>query len=153
MTLQQYAEFTYKIYYEDTDAQGIMYYGNYLKFFERARTDLLESLHIDQIQLIHQEQSFFVVKKCAIEYFSSVTLGNLVQVQIGLTKLGNSSLVMQENMYYQQTLVTSFECVIVFVQKLPDATLKPRKIPDAIRDKLTLYLTESDSPASTSTSV
>lgn len=136
-------KFTYKIYYEDTDAQGIVYYGNYLKFFERARTDLLEHLHIDQLQLLAEEQSFFVIRKCNIEYISSVTLGNLVEVEIGISHLGNSSLEIQENMYYQGQPVTKFSCVVVFVQKQADGSLKPRKLPDSIREILTTVLMEA----------
>ena len=57
-------KFSYRIYYEDTDAGGVVYYANYLKFYERARTDLLRGMNISQKELMDQEKIAFVVRKC-----------------------------------------------------------------------------------------
>ena len=62
-------KFSYRIYYEDTDAGGVVYYANYLKFFERARTDFLRELGINQSQLLQEQSVCFVVRKCEIEIY------------------------------------------------------------------------------------
>jgi tol-pal system-associated acyl-CoA thioesterase len=72
---------TYRIYFEDTDAGGVVYYANYLKFFERARTDFLRALNISQSELAAMENLIFVVRKCQIEYISPAKLDDLVKVR------------------------------------------------------------------------
>ena len=62
--------FKYRIYFEDTDAGGIVYYANYLKFYERARTDFLRAKGISQQKLAKEEKVGFVVRRCEIEYIS-----------------------------------------------------------------------------------
>ncbi len=70
----------YRIYYEDTDAGGVVYYANYLKFFERGRTEYIRSLGISQMNLREKEGIGFVVKTCEIDYKSSAKLDDLIRV-------------------------------------------------------------------------
>ena len=72
----------YRVYYEDTDAGGVVYYANYLKFFERARTDFLRALNISQNELLQSEKLIFVVRRCEIDYVSPAKLDDLVEVYV-----------------------------------------------------------------------
>ena len=73
-------KFNYRIYFEDTDAGGIVYYANYLKFYERARTDFLRARGISQQKLAKEENIGFVVRRCEIEYISPAILDNEIEV-------------------------------------------------------------------------
>ncbi len=88
----------YRIYYEDTDAGGIVYYANYLKFFERARTDFLRSLNIVQSELMAKEGRVFVVRKCAVDYLTPAKMDDLVDVSVAVTKINPASINMFQEM-------------------------------------------------------
>ncbi|CAE7877013.1 ruvB [Symbiodinium necroappetens] len=81
-----------RVYYEDTDAAGIVYYANYLKFAERARSELLRLLSIDQIALRDQEGLAFAVRKASVDYVSPARLEDLLYVRSRLTQLGGAVL-------------------------------------------------------------
>ena len=83
--------FTYRIYYEDTDAGGVVYYANYLKFFERARTDFLRTLEISQSDLAQKENLVFVVRKCEIDYLTPARLDDLVNVSVKIKEITSST--------------------------------------------------------------
>ena len=76
--------FNYRVYYEDTDCGGVVYYANYLKFFERARTDFLRLLGISQSELVTKENLIFVVKRCEIDYIFSAKLDDFNITYLGL---------------------------------------------------------------------
>ena len=71
-----------RVYYEDTDAAGIVYYANYLKFAERARTEILRGLGIDQRPLMHEHGIGFVVRRVGVEYFVPARLDDLARLTI-----------------------------------------------------------------------
>ena len=70
---------TVRVYYEDTDAGGIVYYANYLKFFERARTEWLRSLGIHQQDLLANEAAAFVVRSASVDYFGAARLDDVAE--------------------------------------------------------------------------
>lgn len=74
--------FNYRIYFEDTDAGGIVYYANYLKFYERARTDFLRQFNISQQQLANEQKIGFVVRKVMVEYLKSAKLDDEITVSV-----------------------------------------------------------------------
>jgi len=74
--------FNYRIYFEDTDAGGIVYYANYLKFYERARTDFLRQFDISQQQLANEQKIGFVVRKVMVEYLKSAKLDDEITVSV-----------------------------------------------------------------------
>ena len=84
----------YRVYYEDTDAQRVMYYANYLKFAERARTDFLRQLDIGQTDLMEKENLIFVVKKCTIDYIAPALLDDLIEVSVEVKSMSNTSMVL-----------------------------------------------------------
>tara|TARA_Y100000590_G_scaffold48522_2_gene51412 strand:+ start:1013 stop:1423 length:411 start_codon:yes stop_codon:yes gene_type:complete len=82
--------FPIKIYYEDTDAQGVVYYANYLKFFERARTEYLREIGYQQKELM-QEGSIFVVREVSIEFKRPARLDQQIKVETQIIKAGKVS--------------------------------------------------------------
>lgn len=80
-----------KIYYEDTDAGGVVYYANYLRYFERARTELLESLGI-KVSSYAEQGIKFVVVKAEVDYISPAKLGDVLEIQTELVELRKISL-------------------------------------------------------------
>lgn len=80
-----------RVYYEDTDTGGIVFYANYLKFFERARTEWLRAAGISQQALAEQAQRMFVVKSTAIDYHAPARLDDRLDISVVVQKLGRAS--------------------------------------------------------------
>ncbi len=119
--------FEYKVYYEDTDAGGVVYYANYLKFLERARSDLLFSKGISQIVLA-QEGIFFVVKTCNVEYISSAILEDTLTVSCKILELSKVSITFVQEITCNNKTIVRGNIKVVCVTK--NGTLfKPKAIP------------------------
>lgn len=84
--------FPIRVYYEDTDAAGVVYYANYLKFMERTRTEWLRQLGFEQTQLRQQYQIIFVVKHVNIDYRKPAKFNDILQVTAQIIKFGKASL-------------------------------------------------------------
>lgn len=125
----------YRIYYEDTDAGGVVYYANYLKFFERARTDFLRSLHISQSDLIHSNNLAFVVRKCDIDYISPAKLDDMIDVNVEVTEIRNASILMDQTIQIAGKTLSKLKVKIACVNI---SDFKPTKVPDNITNKLKL---------------
>ncbi|MGI4857892.1 MAG: tol-pal system-associated acyl-CoA thioesterase [Janthinobacterium lividum] len=80
-----------RIYYEDTDAGGIVFYANYLKFFERARTEWLRAGGIDQHALSERSGTLFVVRRTTVDYLAPARLDDLLRIDSRITRLGRAS--------------------------------------------------------------
>ena len=118
-----------RVYYEDTDSAGVVYYANYLKFIERARTEWLRALGFEQNELAAQHQVVFVVRAVAIEYLKPSLFNDRLQVTVELAKVSASQiLVAQRVMRENEELVTA-EVKVVCVNA---ATFRPVRIPKAI---------------------
>ncbi len=85
-----------RVYWEDTDAGGIVFYANYLKFFERARTEWLRSLGVQQQALRQRHGGFFVVAETKVRYLHSARLDDQLQVSADITQLGRTSLSLRQ---------------------------------------------------------
>jgi acyl-CoA thioester hydrolase len=88
-----------RVYWEDTDAGGIVFYANYLKFFERARTEWLRSLGIYQNDLKTRLGAMFVVSETNVKYLSPAVLDDLLLITTQISVRGNSSLTLLQNAY------------------------------------------------------
>ncbi len=121
----------YRVYYEDTDAGGIVYHANYLRFCERARTELLRYLKISQFDLVQKEKVIFVVKRCEIDYIAPAKLDDLIEVTAEVTKISATSFVMHQEVQRDQQILSTMETVIVCVDS---ETYRPKKIPQNIKD-------------------
>ena len=118
-----------KIYYEDTDAGGVVYYANYLRYFERARTEFLESLGI-KISFYAQKGIKFVVVRTEIDYISPAKLGDVLEIETKLKELKKVSLTFE----YTLTKHQDQKLVVKGITKLAcvDNNLNLIKIPGEI---------------------
>jgi acyl-CoA thioester hydrolase len=109
-----------RVYYEDTDAGGIVYFANYLKFCERARSELFFQNNLSP----HNNDSFFVVKHIDASYHSSAKLGDLLDVKTSIKIEKKVSVVLEQNIYKDETKLFSSEVTLAFL-----SSGKPAKIP------------------------
>ena len=121
----------YRIYYEDTDAGGVVYYANYLKFFERARTDFLRHLQVSQSELAQKENLVFVVRRCEIDYFTPARLDDLVEVSVEVKEVRAASIVMFQEIKKSDKILSRLNVEIVCVSA---DLFKPSKIPQNIKN-------------------
>ncbi len=128
--------FTYpvRVYYEDTDAGGIVYYANYLKFAERARSEFLRALHINQQQILQEKQCGFVVRACHIEYLSSAYLDDALQISCQLTELGSASAVIHQEVRRGDEVLAQIDVKLIFMSL---ALHRPTRILPEIKEKFT----------------
>jgi acyl-CoA thioester hydrolase len=129
--------FPIRIYWEDTDAGGIVFYANYLKFFERARTEWLRSLGIQQQALKAQSGGMFVVSETQIKYFSPARLDDLLEVTARTAEAGRASMVLAQQAWLtvdgERQLLAEGTIRIGWVDS---QTLKPSRIPATILEAL-----------------
>ncbi len=123
---------SYRIYYEDTDAAGVVYYANYLKFAERARTDALRECGIHQKQLLDEQGLGFVVSRAAIDFKQGARLDDVIDVRIPSATIGKVKIEMTQEIWRDDSLLASIDVVIAMV----NSDFKPARIPDKIRDAL-----------------
>ena len=120
-----------RVYIEDTDAAGIVYYVNYLKFMERARTEYLR--HIGFGHYLLTEDYLFVVRKAQIDYKQPAKMDDELRVTAQIIKQGKASLVFEQCIYRQDTLLARAEINIACVAK---ESLKPCALPIRLTDLL-----------------
>ena len=121
-----------KIYYEDTDAGGVVYYSNYLKFLERARTEMINSIGLSNKKLLEEHKTLIIVKSCNIEYISSVKLEDKIQIYSSIEALNKASFIVIQNIKKDDKLVVKAKLKLVTVNKEG----KPIKIPLVLEKKL-----------------
>jgi acyl-CoA thioester hydrolase len=124
-------QFNYRIYYEDTDAGGVVYYANYLKFFERARTDFLRNIGISQALLAQMENIIFVVKRCVIEYQYPARLDDEIIVSVKIKEIHKVSLTMTQEITKSAKPIAQLEVQIVCLNQ---QNFKPTKLPQKLID-------------------
>jgi acyl-CoA thioester hydrolase len=124
---------TVRVYYEDTDAGGIVYYANYLKFFERARTEWLRSLDIQQQRLLDEDSVAFVVRSAAVEYLASARLDDEVKLILTVEKLGRATVQFAQQAWRGDTLLSTADVKVGCVDA---ATMRPRALPDLAAAKM-----------------
>jgi tol-pal system-associated acyl-CoA thioesterase len=116
----------YSVYWEDTDAGGVVYYANYLKFMERCRTEWLRALGVDQQRLRAERQVQFAVVNVVVDFLRPAVLHDEILVTAALTRLAGATI------HFKQTIMRGDEQLIdatVRVACLDSGTLKPRAIP------------------------
>lgn len=121
--------FPVRIYYEDTDAGGIVYYANYLKFAERARTEFLRYIGFNQDDLLKNNGVGFVVRDCHISYKTPAKLDDALNITCKVTELKGVSLKMEQKLYRGDTIIAEIEITLVF---LNISSMRPTKIPPEI---------------------
>ena len=125
-------KFRIKVYYEDTDAGNVVYYANYLKFLERARTEMISSIGLSNKKLIDEHGIYIIVKSCNIEYKKPVMLEDLIEINSYVKSVTRSTITMDQIIKKDENIVTESEIVLITVNK----SGKPVKIPDVLENKL-----------------
>jgi len=122
-----------RVYYEDTDAGGVVFYANYLKFLERARTEMLRHLGFEQDLLMTEAKIIFVVKSVQVDYIRPARFNDYLEVSAEIVQAKKISLNFKQQVYRQKTLLCQAS---VRIACLDIETMKPKKIPDYLLNKL-----------------
>ena len=120
-----------KVYYEDTDSGGVVYYANYLRFLERARTEALYSIGYSNKKVKDNFESLIIVKACNIEYKKSAYLEDELTIRSFVKSISKTSFSMNQIITRDDDKIVDAQIHLVFVDKKG----KPRKIPDDIYSK------------------
>lgn len=125
--------FALRVYWEDTDAGGVVFYANYLKFFERARTEWLRSHGVEQEALRTTEHIVFVVGETTVRYLQPARLDDQLEVSVDIEEQGRASLVFAQRCWRGATLLASGRIRIGCVDS---GTFRPRRIPNSLLERL-----------------
>ncbi|PLW67989.1 tol-pal system-associated acyl-CoA thioesterase [Pseudohalioglobus lutimaris] len=121
-----------RVYIEDTDAGGIVYYVNYLKFMERARTELMRSLGFGK-DYIFTHDLMFVVRDVAVKYLKPAQLDDQLRVTAVITMLGGASMTMEQAIRRDNEVLARGQVTIACVER---AGVRPRRLPEDMRERL-----------------
>ena len=127
-------EYLLRVYYEDTDAQGVVYYANYLKFFERARTSLLNLLKIDQLNIKKQDDIILVVRKADITWNKPAKLNDTLLIETCLKYAKNSSITLEQKAFINNQNLNSVLVTGEFQIVAVDSNFKVRRIKNILQD-------------------
>ncbi|MDP3699906.1 MAG: tol-pal system-associated acyl-CoA thioesterase [Hylemonella sp.] len=130
-------ELPIRVYWEDTDAGGIVFYANYLKFFERARTEWLRSLGIGQQALREQTGGMFVVSETTLKYHRPARLDDQLLVTASLRESGRASLTISQQAWRKTGGEPELLCEgSIRIGWVAAASMKPERIPSTVLEKL-----------------
>jgi acyl-CoA thioester hydrolase len=135
MAIDMPSAFTWavRIYYEDTDAGGIVFYANYLKFFERARTEWLRAAGIGQQEMLERQGTVFVVKNVSLDYHAPARLDDELTLTLTVEKLGRASVQFAQQAWRGTQLLTSARVKVGCVDAI---TMRPRSLSDETAAKM-----------------
>ncbi|MBL0941463.1 MAG: tol-pal system-associated acyl-CoA thioesterase [Alphaproteobacteria bacterium] len=123
---------TIRVYYEDTDATGRVYHASYLKFAERARTEMLREFQLEQSQIRKKLKTFFVVFQCNVMYLSPAFLDEDLTVHSHLIDLKRVRMIFDQQIWRQQECLAKLTCEIACINEKG----RPTRIPDSVLSKL-----------------
>ena len=129
--------FPVRVYYEDTDAAGVVYYANYLKFMERTRTEWLSSLGFDLAAIEREHGIVFVVQRVEIEFRRAAQLSDRLDVTLSLVELGRARLVADQAVKRGTETLTDARVTLAC---LDPATWRPARIPAPVRARMEALL-------------
>ena len=122
-------ELPVRVYYEDTDAQGVVYYANYFCFMERARTEWLEAMGIDHITLMNEDNRILVISEANAKFLMPARLGDSLIVTASLRRLGRASFEIEQNIYRESSEGDLLVQGGVTAAYLEADTMRPKRIP------------------------
>ncbi len=125
-----------RIYYEDTDASGVVYHANYLKYFERARTEWLRRMGFDQVTLIQDHQVAFTVAALDVVFYKPARLDDELSVTVSVIRIGRASMNLAQNMHLTHqadTLIATLTCKVGCVDTV---NFKPTAMPAVISKEM-----------------
>ena len=118
-----------RVYYEDTDAAGLVYYANYLKFAERARTEMLRRLGIEQQRLRAETGLVFVVRRCTIDYVQPARLDDDLVIATRLARLGGAALELEQDVQRDDEAIVRLAISIAALGR----NGRPQRLPSRLR--------------------
>ena len=121
-----------RVYYEDTDAGGIVYHASYLRFAERARTEMLRELGFDHTALLCEHSILFAVRRCAAEFLKPARLDDLLEVETVPVRLGGARLVLRQAVLLADRPIVQLEVELALLS--PE--LRPRRLPAVLAERL-----------------
>ncbi len=125
-------EWPVRVYYEDTDAQGVVYYANYFRFMERARTEWLRALGVDQVALMKEERRIFVVTATSAEFIVPARFNDQIIVTARLAGLARATFDIEQNIYLDSQDGKLLLRGSVRAAYLDADTMRPRRVPASI---------------------
>ncbi len=128
-----------KVYYEDTDAGGVVYYANYLKFLERARSEALSDVGLSNLKIKNDYGVIIVVKSCNIDFNKSAYLEDKLKVKSSITSFSKTSFTMRQSIFREKEIIVNSKVHLVFINEKS----KPAKIPEKILKSLNPYLSQN----------
>lgn len=146
---ERFHVFPVRVYYEDTDAGGIVYYANYLKFAERARTELLRQTGRQQFDMLREQGIGFTVRSCQAEYLAPARLDDMLEVRSTVTEILGASMRLSQRIWRGERLL----CDLRFRIAVMNRRGRPARIPKDIRKALESRIAlppSGDADASTS---
>ena len=128
-----------KVYYEDTDAGGVVYYANYLKYLERARTEALASIGLSNLQIKEKFGALIIVKSCNIDFKKSASLEDNLNIRSFVKSITKTSFFMHQFITKDQKPIVDAQVHLVFVNEKG----KPIKVPELIFDNFKPYFCDT----------
>ena len=127
-------EWPVRVYYEDTDSGGVVFYANYLKFMERARTEFLRHLGFEQDQLIEQQNTIFAVRSVQLDYNSPARFNDQLVVTAKLIEVKKASMLFEQKIFHIDQQDAALCQGEIRIACLYADVFKPRAIPKAIME-------------------
>ena len=137
--MHKYFTHDVKIYYEDTDAGGVVYYANYLKYLERARTEALSTIGLSNLKIKKDFNALIIVKSCNIEYKKSAHLEDELTIRSFIKSVKKTSFFMNQIITKGEDIIAESQIHLVFVSDKG----KPIKLPQIIFDNFKPYFCDS----------
>ena len=122
-----------RVYYEDTDSGGVVYHANYLKFYERSRTEMLRAMGYEQDVLIVEKGIIFAVRSVEVEYLMPARFNDLLQVSCEVRLIKLASLVFEQSIYRDDAILSK---ATIRIACLDAKEMRPKKIPDDLLKQL-----------------
>ena len=129
---------TLKVYYEDTDAGGVVYYANYLKYLERARTEALKEIGLSNLKIKNEIGALIIVKSCKIDYKKSAVLEDVLTIKSYIKLISKTSIFMNQHISKGDSIIVEAQTHLVFINE----SGRPIKIPLLIIDKFKPYISK-----------
>ncbi len=124
-----------RVYYEDTDAGGVVFYANYLKFYERARTEMLRAMGYQQDELINLENVIFVVRSVKVDYLKPAKFNEVLDVSAMVDSVGPASVTFAQEIRCEDVLLNHAHIKIAC---LDTKTMRPKVIPEKLLEQFNL---------------
>ena len=125
-----------KVYYEDTDSGGVVYYANYLKFLERARSEAIYSLGLSNKKLLEEHRALIIVKSCNINYLKPAKFEDNLKIISKIKVMTRTSFIMKQIVKRDNDTISEAEVHLVIVNEKG----RPIKIPEILKNKFKDYL-------------